>query len=172
VHELLVASAGVTEPGKESGLALARGNFNIAGIVSAATSQGGSVEDYRGAKIVGNPQEKVGIAFVNATLVIAGDIVNVKAAIDRQSSPSTLPAALLAQINEWSNSQMPGLSPRCLLLRWCHAPARRSSGRRPRTGRVPNIQQAQAACASARSWRCGCKASPIPRRARSRWAMP
>jgi hypothetical protein len=105
VHELLVASTGVTEPGKESGLALARGNFNVAGIVGAATSHGGAIEDYHGIKIVGNPEAKVGIAFVNATLVIAGDIANVKAAIDRQSSPSTLPAALLAQINEWSNSQ-------------------------------------------------------------------
>jgi len=143
VHELLVASAGVTEPGKESGLALARGNFNIAGIVSAATSQGGSVEDYRGAKIVGNPQEKVGIAFVNATLVIAGDIVNVKAAIDRQSSPSTLPAALLAQINEWSNSQdawiVTSVPPTSLVPR---AGAPKLPGVGPGQDAFQNIQQA------------------------------
>src|SRR5207247_10744996 len=34
VHELLVASSGA--PGKETGLALARGNFNIAGASGAA----------------------------------------------------------------------------------------------------------------------------------------
>jgi hypothetical protein len=105
VRELLVASVGATEPGKESGLALARGNFNVAGITAAVTSHGGLVEDYAGAKIVSDPNKQVGIAFVNPTLVIAGDLTNVKAALDRQNSPSTLPSALLAQINEWSNSQ-------------------------------------------------------------------
>lgn len=103
VRELLVASSG--GPGKETGLALARGNYNIAGITNAATQHGGSIEMYRGATIVQDPNKTIGIAFVNATLVIAGDLANVKAAIDRQSSPATLPSAVLAQINEWSNSQ-------------------------------------------------------------------
>src|SRR5690242_18590000 len=40
VRELLVASVGAATPGHESGLALARGNFNIAGIVSAAMQHG------------------------------------------------------------------------------------------------------------------------------------
>src|ERR1044071_339841 len=44
VHELLVASAG--GPGKESGLALARGIFNIAGVTGAATQHGGFIETY------------------------------------------------------------------------------------------------------------------------------
>jgi len=103
VHELLVASAGAA--GKESGLALARGNFNIAGVTGAATQHGGFTEQYGGATIVEDPKRTIGIAFLNPTLVVAGDLANVKAAIDRQASPSILPAALLTQINEWSNSQ-------------------------------------------------------------------
>src|SRR5262245_53875973 len=41
VRELLVASSGA--PGKESGLALARGNFNIAGVTTAVTQHGGQI---------------------------------------------------------------------------------------------------------------------------------
>ena len=103
VQELLVATSG--EPGKEKGLALARGNFNVAAISSAATQHGGVVETYGGATVIQDLKRTTGIAFVNTTLVIAGDLANVKAAIDRLRSPSTLPASLVAQINEWSNSQ-------------------------------------------------------------------
>lgn len=103
VQELLVATSG--EPGKEKGLALARGNFNVAGITGAATQHGGIVETYGGATLVQDPKRTVAFAFVNTTMAIAGDLANVKAAIDRLKSPSALPAALLSQINEWSNSQ-------------------------------------------------------------------
>src|ERR1043165_2939261 len=103
VHELLVASDGAS--GKETGLALARGNFNIAGVTGVATQHGGFIEQYGGATIVENPEKTIGIAFLNTTVVAAGDLANVKAAIDRQTSPSILPATLLTQINEWSNSQ-------------------------------------------------------------------
>ena len=103
VRELLVASNG--DPGKEAGLALATGNFNVAGVTAAATQHGGTIELYRGASIVKDPEGKIGIGFLSGTLVAAGDLVNVKAAIDRQTSPASLPSALLSQINEWSNSQ-------------------------------------------------------------------
>lgn len=105
VRELLVASTGAAQPGKESGLALARGNFNIAGITNAVTQHGANTESYGGVTIVTDPGKRVGIAFVNTTLVIAGDLANVKAAIDRQSKPASLSPTLLSQINEWSNSQ-------------------------------------------------------------------
>ena len=106
VQELLVGtSATSATPRKENGLVLARGNFNVAGITAAATQHGALVETYRGATIIQDPKRMTGIAFVNTTLVVAGDIANVKAALDRQSAPAVLPASLLAQINEWSNSQ-------------------------------------------------------------------
>jgi len=103
VHELLVASSG--EAGKETGMALARGNFNIAGVTGAAAQHGGFTETYGGATIVEDPKRTIGIAFLSSSVVVAGDLANVKAAIDRQTSPSILPATLLTQINEWSNSQ-------------------------------------------------------------------
>ena len=37
--------------------------------------------------------------------MVAGDIANVKAAIDRQNSPSSLPAALVTKINTWSATE-------------------------------------------------------------------
>ena len=143
VRELLVASAGAVEHGKESGLALARGNFNIAGVTAAVTQHGGLIEDYAGAKIVTDPKKQVAIAFVNATLVIAGDVANVKAAIDRQNSPSKLPAAVLAQINEWSNSQdawiVSAVPPTSLVPR---AGAPKVPGVGPGQDAFQNIQQA------------------------------
>src|SRR5437870_5528864 len=96
VHELLVASSGA--PGKETGMALARGNFNIAGVTGAAAQQGAFTETYGGATIVEDPKRTIGIAFLSSSLAVAGDLANVKAAIDRQASPSILPATLLTQI--------------------------------------------------------------------------
>jgi hypothetical protein len=143
VHELLVASSGA--PGKETGLALARGNFNITGVTDAASQHGGFVENYGGATIVEDPHKTIGIAFVNSTLVVAGDLANVKAAIDRQTSPSILPASLLTQINDWSNSQdawiISAVPPSSLAPR---ANAPKVPGLGPGQDAFQNIQQAAA----------------------------
>jgi len=47
----------------------------------------------------------VGIAFINSTLVAAGDIANLKAAIDRPSTGQSLPSAVLTQVGQWSGNQ-------------------------------------------------------------------
>jgi hypothetical protein len=132
VHELLVASSGV--PGKETGLALARGNFNIAGVAGAATEHGGFIENYGGATIIEDPKRTIGIAFLNTTMVAAGDLANVKAAIDRMTTPAVLPAGLLTQINEWSNSQDA----------WIVSTVPPSTlARRPNTPKVPGVGPGQ-----------------------------
>ena len=104
VHELLVASNS-TGANDHSGLFLARGNFDAGRIAAAATAGGGITETYGGATILEDPKATHGVAFLNSTLAVAGDIASVKGAIDRQSAASSLPAALAVQVNQWSTSQ-------------------------------------------------------------------
>ena len=104
VRELLVASNG--GPQSKVGLALARGNFDISKITAAATLAGVASETYNGVTILEDPKQKqAGIAFLDATTVVAGDVASVKGAIDRQKLAQPLPAALLVKINQWSTSQ-------------------------------------------------------------------
>jgi hypothetical protein len=104
VRELLVASDGV--PGGKSGLALARGNFDTAKILAAASLHGVVTNVYNGVTILEEPKKQgAGIAFLDATTVAAGDIDNVKGAIDRLKTPQPLPAEVTVKVNQWSNSQ-------------------------------------------------------------------
>ena len=104
VSELLVSSDGV--PGGKTGLALARGTFDVAKITAAATLAGVVTEVYGGITILEEPKKKLaGMAFLDATTVAAGDIASVKGAIDRLKTPQALPAAVAVKVNQWSNSQ-------------------------------------------------------------------
>jgi hypothetical protein len=104
VSELLVSSDGVA--GSKTGLALARGNFDIAKITAAATIAGAATEVYNGFTILEDPKNKeAGIVFLDATKVAAGDIASVKGAIDRLKTPQPLPAAVTVKVNQWSLSQ-------------------------------------------------------------------
>jgi hypothetical protein len=104
VSELLVASDGVA--GSKTGLALARGNFDIAKITAAATVAGAATEVYNGFTILEDPKNKeAGIVFLDSTKVAAGDIASVKGAIDRLKTPQPLPAAVTVKVNQWSLSQ-------------------------------------------------------------------
>ena len=103
VHELLAATNGGAEA--HSGLVAARGAFDAGRITTLATAHGGTVEMYGGASILEDQKKEYGVAFLNSTYVVAGDLANVKAAIDRQKTPAPLPGAVLAQVSQWSNSQ-------------------------------------------------------------------
>jgi hypothetical protein len=102
LDELLMASAG---PHSHTGLTLARGTFDTAKIEAAAQSTGATSEVYNGVTIFEDPKHAHGFAFLSATIAIAGDVASVKGAIDRQTTPAPLPAALLTQINQWSTTQ-------------------------------------------------------------------
>jgi hypothetical protein len=103
VRELLVASDGV--PGGKTGLALAKGNFDVAKITAFAIVQGVVTESYNGFMILEEPKKEGGMVFLDATTVAAGDIASVKGAIDRPKTPQSLPAAVAVKVNQWSNSQ-------------------------------------------------------------------
>jgi hypothetical protein len=100
VNELLVASNGAAK----TGLALATGTFDVAAITAAATAHGGVTETYSGVTILEDPKQTHGIAFPSGAVVVAGDLADVKAAIDHQSAASTLPAALAVQANQLSGA--------------------------------------------------------------------
>jgi hypothetical protein len=101
VRETLVASNGAPN----SGLALARGNFDVAKLTAAANLKGAVSENYNGVTILEEPKQTHGVAFLDATTAIGGDIASVKGAIDRQKNPQPLPSAVTVTINQLSNSE-------------------------------------------------------------------
>jgi hypothetical protein len=103
VSELLLASA--SAPSNKTGLALARGAFDPAKIAAAAQSTSAAVEAYGGLSIIEDPQHQNGFAFLDSTLVVAGDLANVKAAIDRRNGGRTIPIALADQVNQLGSTQ-------------------------------------------------------------------
>jgi len=101
VSELLFATNGVPQ----TGLALARGTFNPQAIQSSAQASGCTTETYQGLTLLEDPKQTHAVAFLNSTYAVAGDIASVKAAIDRQSAPAPLAAAVILQANQWSGAQ-------------------------------------------------------------------
>jgi hypothetical protein len=102
VSELLVASTAVAG---HTGLVVARGVFDPAKITAAALLAGAKSENYNGITILEDPKQTNGAAFLDSTLVVAGDVANVKAAIDRQNKPSVLSFALSSQVVPWSQAE-------------------------------------------------------------------
>ncbi|MGA2722998.1 MAG: hypothetical protein ABSG79_11375 [Bryobacteraceae bacterium] len=103
VDELLLASN--SAPGNKTGLALALGTFDPAKIAAAAQSAGAGVETYSGVSIIEDPKQQNGLAFLDSTLMVAGNLASVKAAIDRRNGGPTIPATLLAQVNQLSSTE-------------------------------------------------------------------
>ncbi len=96
VSELLVASN--ASPGTHTGLALAAGTFSVSTIMTFATGHGAVTETYGGMTILEDPKRTHGVSFLSGSLAVAGDIADVKAAIDRLANPSILPTALSGEI--------------------------------------------------------------------------
>ena len=103
LHELLVASTG--SQAHAPALTLARGTFSTDKINAAAQTAGATSETYKGVKIFEDPKKGAGYAFLSGSLAVAGDVASVKGAIDRQTAPAQLPAALLVQVNQLSISE-------------------------------------------------------------------
>lgn len=104
--ELLFATA--ADPSAPGGLALASGAFEVDRIVTAAASHKSlDVQTYDGdTLIVGtNPKAKVqrAVAFIGTSIAIAGDVADVKAALDRSTSTNSIAdSALAAEVNTLS----------------------------------------------------------------------
>jgi hypothetical protein len=141
VSELLVASDGV--PGGKTGLALAKGSFDVAKITAAATLSGVTSEAYGGVTILEEPKNKLaGIAFLDANTVAAGDIASVKGAIDRYQlkGSQSLPGAVTTQVSQWSTQDAWGITtvPPASLA----PPAKTGAQNNPMANVAQNVQSA------------------------------
>lgn len=105
---MLVSNGTAGAAGATNSLALASGVFNQAKIAEAVTASGLKQETYKGVTLVDIQNSSAGaknegaVAFLNGSIMVAGSVTNVKAAIDRQSAPATLPPSLVTQANELS----------------------------------------------------------------------
>jgi len=101
LQEIVAASAGGSRP---TGLVIGRGVFQPARISMVAGMTGGSASDYKGVQIVMGKGSPNGVAFLDASTVVAGDAASIKAAIDRRAGGSQLSAALRQKALEASTS--------------------------------------------------------------------
>ncbi len=100
--EVLAVSTGASGPSADA-LVLASGVFNPAKILAMAAAAGAAQETYKGVSIVVGPKNAGGAAaFPSPSILIAGNLASVKAAIDRQASPASLPPSLVTQANQLS----------------------------------------------------------------------
>ncbi len=106
LHEILIATS--VGDGGHNGLLLARGNFNVDKIAALAAKTGGQkVATYKGVPLLGSRGEKGQqvIAVVDNTLVVAGDLASVQAALDRRAAASSIDPALAERVNALSTTQ-------------------------------------------------------------------
>lgn len=104
--------------GQQHGLVLAQGTFDPARIFTAIQAAGGqTIETYNGVQILTGTKSSHphGLAFLGASIAIAGDLTSVQGAIDRSSATSTAINATLASqaaqlstaYDAWSVSILP-----------------------------------------------------------------
>ena len=107
VQEVLVASAQPLRPTLQpaSGLVLVRGIFDVARITQAALTHKATLTQYDGVPILTGPEGKGAVAFPDGTLAIAGTPADVRAALDRRSSPMPMNADLSAAAQSLSAAQ-------------------------------------------------------------------
>jgi len=101
LSEVIFASAS-TQPGDQSGILLARGNFNPSRIAALVQGAGKAPEVYQGVEMLSGKLETRVLAFLDAATAVAGDTEAVRAVIARRGSPAQLSPALASQIDRVS----------------------------------------------------------------------
>ncbi len=97
VTEIVGATQG---PGK-GGVVGVRGRFDVPRILAAAQARQAAVDSYRGATILpGRGHKPGGVAFLDSTLAVAGELASVKAAIDRWRDGGALEPETAARVAE------------------------------------------------------------------------
>lgn len=80
----------------------AHGTFDVAGITAAAQTHGGTLGSYDGITVITHPagpksQVPTGLAFLDSSTALVGDVNSVDAAIERTKSNTSIDPAVLAQ---------------------------------------------------------------------------
>ncbi|MDE3195869.1 MAG: hypothetical protein KGN84_05975, partial [Acidobacteriota bacterium] len=106
VTEILAASVG--NPSAPSGILLVKGNFNLSTLLASLQNEKNvTVTNYGPATLIttgGEVKIPHGVAFLNGTIAIAGDLTSVKAAVDRSGSVNAVAPALAAQVQTLSST--------------------------------------------------------------------
>ena len=101
--EIVFASSG--DPGSMEGLVLARGAFDPVRIGALIRGAGKAPETYQGVEIYSGKQDSRGLAFLDSTTAVAGEIDLLKAVIDRRAKPTVLDPTVSARIASLSANQ-------------------------------------------------------------------
>jgi hypothetical protein len=94
-HDIDYVVASMTPYGgsRPKGMVVARGRFNVAQLETLAREHGGTVEDYKGKRLITSPEqngEQFTMAFLEPGLVAVGDAAVVKHAIDTQLTAQSI----------------------------------------------------------------------------------
>jgi len=107
VSEIVMASNWEQTTPESRWLVVARGDFNLSAITSAATANGGVILGFQGVNILTNTpdaktQQVSGIAFFDSSSAVMGDLTSVKAAIQRKQSNASASGTLMAKVRDLS----------------------------------------------------------------------
>jgi hypothetical protein len=94
-HDIDYVVASMTPYGgsRPKGMVVARGRFNVVQLETLAREHGGTVEDYKGKRLITSPEqnsEQFTMAFLEPGLVAVGDASAVKHAIDTQLTAQSI----------------------------------------------------------------------------------
>jgi hypothetical protein len=110
VTEIVVASNWMQNTPDNHWIVAAHGSFNIPKITTTAQANGGVTTSYQGINVVthlasANAQEDTGLAFLDSSTALVGDLTSVKAAIDRKKSNAPTDGAVLAKAQSISSGK-------------------------------------------------------------------
>jgi hypothetical protein len=110
LSEIVVASDSGPKTPPSHWLAAGKGVFNAQKLTAAAQAGGGTLGSFNNVAIVtypahGNTQAPSGIAFLDASTAVMGDIASVQAAIQQWQSQSAPNSSLLDKVNQVSANE-------------------------------------------------------------------
>ncbi len=102
VSEIVIASNSKPNTPDNRWIVAASGTFNIAKITAAVQANGGTIAPYQGINVVTLPagpksQVPTGIAFLDNSTALVGDLTSVKAAIDQKKNNTPANASIVSQ---------------------------------------------------------------------------
>jgi hypothetical protein len=110
VSEIVVASNWKSNTPDNRWIVAAHGAFNISKITSTAQTNGGVIAPYNGINVVtlqtsSSAQVETGIAFLDSSTALVGDVTSVEAAIDRKKSNAAADASVVTKAQAVSSGK-------------------------------------------------------------------
>ena len=107
VTEVILASNGDSKTAQSHGLLLARGVFNVPKMSAAARANGATTTTFNGIDILtfaarGTPAVAHGMAFLDGSTAVIGDVASVKSAIEQRKSNAPPSSSLLDKVAQVS----------------------------------------------------------------------